>query len=72
MSASELEVGDDVAVDDPGLAMLRAVCPDMPPNHHGRIESIDGDTIYVEFPIDGSYDGHSQTAPYTRDQVKPR
>jgi hypothetical protein len=66
------KVGDLVEVMDEGLAMLRRLCPDQPPNHHGRVERIDGDTIYVEFPIDGSYDEHSQTAPYPVDLVKKR
>lgn len=68
----DLKVGDDVEVLDAGLAMLRRLCPDQPPNHHGRIEAIDGDTITVEFPIDGSYDGHSQSAPYPRSEVRKR
>lgn len=68
----DLKVGDDVEVLDAGLAMLRRLCPDQPPNHHGRVEAIDGDMITVEFPIDGSYDGHSQSAPYSRSEVRKR
>lgn len=71
-AVDDLKVGDDVEVLDEGLAMLRRLCPDQPPNHHGRIEAIDGDTITVEFPIDGSYDGHSQSAPYPRSEVRKR
>lgn len=70
-SADKLKVGDDVEVLDEGLAMLRSIAPDQPPNHHGRIESIDGDTIMVEFPIDGSYE-HSQLAPYPRSKIRIR
>lgn len=66
----KLRVGDNVEVLDIGLKMLRDLCPGMPPNHHGRVESIDGDTIMVEFMIDGSYEGHSQSAPYDRSQVR--
>ena len=68
---SKLKVGDNVEVMDSGLAMLRQLCPGMPPNHHGRIKSIDGDTIMVEFPIAGSYK-HSQTSPYNMSEVKKR
>lgn len=69
---TDLNPGDEVEVLDAGLAMLRSLCPDMPPNHHGRVESIDGDTVMVEFPIDGSYDGHSQSALYPREEVRMR
>ena len=72
MTADQLSVGDKVEVLDEGLAMLRRVAPDMPPNHHGRIQEIDGDTIMVEFPIDGSYEDHSQVAPYPRSEVRRR
>lgn len=66
-----MKVGDEVEVTDEGLAMLRRICPDMPPNHHGKIQAIDGDMITVEFPIDGGYE-HSQAAPYHRSKVLPR
>jgi len=69
---SEINVGDDVEVLDAGLAMLRRLCPGMPFNHHGRVEAIKGDTIMVEFPIDGSYEDHSQTSPYPRSEVRKR
>ena len=69
---SDFQVGDDVEVLNEGLAMLRNIMPNMPPNHYGRIESIDGDTIMVEFPIDGSYEEHSQCAPYPRHEVRKR
>jgi hypothetical protein len=67
-----LQIGDEVEVSDPGLAMLRRICPDMPPNHHGRVYGIDGDTITVEFPIDGSYEGHSQCSIYPSRMVSKR
>lgn len=54
-----------------GLAMLRRLCPDQPPNNHGRVEAIDGDTVMVEFPLDGGYE-HSQSAPYPRSAVRRR
>lgn len=69
---SELAIGDPVEVLDEGLAMLRRVCPDMPPNHHGRVSDISGDTVLVEFPIDGSYEGHSQVSPYPAQLVRRR
>lgn len=67
-----LKVGDEVEVLDPGLAMLRQLCPGMPPNHHGRVSELEGDLVLVEFPIDGSYEGHSQCAPYPTSQVRKR
>jgi hypothetical protein len=36
--SENLKVGDDVEVLDAGLAMLRRLCPAMPPNHHGRVK----------------------------------
>lgn len=66
------EVGDLVEVDDPGLAMLRKLCPDQPPNHHGRVDRIDGSMIYVEFPLNGSYEYSTQVAPYEAGQVSKR
>ena len=54
-------VGDLVEVLDTGLAMLRRLCPDQPPNHHGRVSEIKGDDIFVEFPLDGGYE-HDRTA----------
>lgn len=66
------EVGDLVEVLDEGLAMLRRICPDQPPNHHGRVAEISGETIMVEFPIDGSYEDHSQVAPYPANLVRKR
>lgn len=72
MTADQLSVGDKVEVLDEGLAMLRKLCPGMPPNHHGRVAEIYGDTIMVEFPIDGGYEEHSLVAPYPRSEVKRR
>lgn len=68
---SGLEIGDEVEVEDEGLAMLRRICPKMPPNHHGRVESVHNDIVMVEFPIDGGYD-HSQIAPYPIAKVSLR
>ena len=65
-------IGDPVEVLDEGLAMLRRLCPGMPPNHHGRVSEVNGETITVEFPIDGSYKGHSQAAPYPIGMVRKR
>lgn len=67
----ELKVGDNVEVQDAGLEMLRRLCPNQPPNHHGRVEAIYGDTVMVEFPVDGGYE-HSQSAPYQRSAVRKR
>lgn len=66
---NEISAGDEVLVLDEGLAMLRRICPDMPPNHHGRVDRIVGDEIWVEFPIDGGYE-HSQTSPYPASMVR--
>ena len=59
--------GDKVEVLDEGLAMLRRLCPGMPPNHHGVVEEVwhEGAEILVQFP-----DG--QSAPYPADQVRRR
>ena len=67
----DFKVGDEVEVLDEGLAMLRRLCPGMPPNNHGRIGSIEGDTVMVEFPVNGSYE-HSQTSPYHWSEVRNR
>lgn len=66
--------GDLVEVLCPGLATLRNICPDMPPNHHGKVSEIwDDGMILVEFPIgDDDPEEHSQAAPYPRDQVRLR
>ena len=67
-----LKTGDLVEVLDVGLSTLRRLCPDMPPNHHGRVAEVKEDgTILVEFPIDGGYE-HSQVAPYPAATVKRR
>lgn len=71
MNDKDFKVGELVQVDDQGLAMLRKLCPDMPPNHHGRVDRVEGSTVYVEFPIDGSYE-HSQVAPYDIEKVAKR
>ena len=66
------KIGDKVEVLDEGLAMLRKVCPDMGPNHHGIVLEAKGDLIFVEFPIDGKYGGHPQVAHYPVDMVRIR
>ena len=60
---TKIAIGDSVEVLDEGLAMLRRLVPDMPPNHHGTVIEIweDG-TILVDFPLPG--ENHSQSAPY--------
>lgn len=68
---NDLKCGDEVEVLDEGLAMLRRRCPGQPPNHHGRVSEIHDNLIFVEFPIDGSYE-HSQCSPYMREQVRLR
>ena len=68
---SKLKVGDKVEVIDEGLKMLRDLCPGMPPNHHGNIASIDGETVIVAFPI-GNDGKHLQFAPYHSSKVRKR
>lgn len=64
-------VGDLVEVLDEGLAMLRRLMPNMPPNHHGKVSEIwDDGTILVEFPLSG--ENHSQAAPYPASMVRKR
>ena len=71
---SNLKVGDNVEVLCPGLAILRSLCPDMPPNHHGTVHEImDDGGIMVCFPIgDEDPEDHSQIAPYPPEQVRKR
>lgn len=47
-----MKIGDPVLLTDPGLARLRAIMPDAPPNHYGAVADIlpDG-TIFVLLPI---------------------
>ena len=71
MNDKDFKVGELVQVDDQGLAMLRKLCPDMPPNHHGRVDRVEGSKVWVEFPIDGSYE-HSQVVPYDIEKVVKR
>lgn len=69
-----LKVGDPVEVLDPGLAMLRALMPDMPPNHHGIIVEVLGDGEFlIEFPIgNDDPEEHSQIAPYSSFMLRKR
>jgi hypothetical protein len=75
MSEDKFKVGDLVLVLDPGLALLRQVMPDMPPNHHGVIEKArdqDGDYL-IKFPIgDDDPEEHSQVAPYPEYLIRLR
>lgn len=68
----DFRVGDEVEVLDEGLARLRQICPEMPPNHHGRVHEIKRGRVWVEFPIDGSYEEHSQVVPYPEHLVRVR
>ena len=66
-----LKVGDKVEVLCEGLAMLRRLMPNMPPNHHGTVAEIwDTGEILVEFPLSG--ENHSQVAPYPKELVRLR
>jgi class 3 adenylate cyclase len=61
--------GDRVKVMDPALAELRATMAaatheEPVPNHHGTVESVDGDRILIVFDDGGS-------APYQRNEVRP-
>ena len=70
-SANGYAVGDLVEVLDEGLAMLRRLMPNMPPNHHGKVAAIwDDGKILVEFPLSG--ENHSQVAPYPASMVRKR
>lgn len=65
----KLKIGDPVEVLDDGLAMLRALMPDQPPNNLGIVAEIwDDGTVLVEFPLSG--EEHNQVAPYPRDMVR--
>ena len=69
----DLKIGDLVEVADKGLAILRRICPNEKPNHHGKVAEIwDSGEILVEFPIGEGSDAHSQVAPYPRDKVTKR
>ena len=65
------KIGEEVEVLDTGLAMLRTFCPDISPKRYGRVKEVKGDVIYVEFPIDGSYE-HSRISSYHRNYVRKR
>jgi len=59
--------GDKVEVLDEGLANLRKLQPQQPPNHHGIIDEIwqDGSLLIL-------FDDTRQAAPYPRHLVQPR
>lgn len=66
----QLQVGDKVRVNDPGLLMMqRFAPPGSRPNNEGVVnEILEDGGIMVEFPI-GNDDPkeHSQVAPYPAD-----
>jgi hypothetical protein len=51
------EPGDRVAVDDPALADLRRIMEKYgepaKPNHHGTVDEVDGDTVFILFDDGG-------------------
>jgi hypothetical protein len=61
------KVGDQVEVIDEGLAKLRQIVPDAPPNHHGIIEEFqeNGDLLIL-------FDDSKSSAPYPKELVRPR
>ena len=67
-----MKPGDRVYVTDPGLAQLRAVMASYGeparPNHHGTVERIEGDTVYIAFDSEDG-EGQGQLAPYPARQV---
>lgn len=71
---NKFKVGDKVLVLDKGLAMLRAIMPDAPPNHHGVIHEVwDNGEYLVCFPIgDDPINEHSQVAPYPEAEIRHR
>lgn len=50
-----LQVGDNVQVEGEPV--------------HGRVQSVDGEHVVVEFPMDGGYE-HSRVQPYHVSKVK--
>lgn len=63
--------GQPVLVLDPGLQMLRQITGEV--NHHGWVDSVDEDEVFVLFPIgDDDPHEHSQLAPYPKSMVRPR
>ena len=63
---TQFKVGDKVLVLDEGLAMLRRICPDMPPNHHGVVSEVwDDGTLLILFDDE-------QAAPYQPNMVRHR
>lgn len=61
-----MEKGKKVVVMDQGLIMLqRFAPPGARPNNVGWVDSVEGNTVYVKFPIgDDNPEEHSQLAPY--------
>ncbi len=71
---TDFEVGDAVAVMDPGLLMLQQFAPKgSPPNNHGFVLELDygeENEVMIEFPIgDDPIEEHSQVAPYPKSML---
>lgn len=66
-----MKYGDKVVVMDQGLLMLQQFAPKgARPNNVGWVESIEGNTVFVKFPIgDDDPEEHSQLAPYPKNLV---
>lgn len=64
----KFNVGDKIEVLDEGLAMLRRICSDQPPNHYGEVSEIwdNGNTLLILF------DDTEQAAPYPSNLVRLR
>jgi len=70
-----LNVGDCVVVNDPGLLQLQAImgkiCSGYMPNNIGWIHEIWDDEYLIEFPIGkDNPNEHSQVAPYPKSFVR--
>lgn len=69
LNGSGLSIGDKVEVLDEGLAMLRRMCPDHPPNNIGIVSAfLPSGLVEIEFPVSG--ENHTQSAPYQIGQIK--
>ena len=69
-----MKVGDRVYVMDAGLAQLRGIMRtatgvEPTPNHHGTVQEIDGETVYVCFDNEDG-PGQGQLAPYPISDVR--
>ena len=70
----ELKKGQKVAVMDQGLIMLQQFAPEgARPNNVGWVDRVEGNTVYVIFPIgDEDPNDHSQLASYPKQLVIPK